>query len=118
MFRKLATLVLAVPLALNGLWMVCEGGDLAPNPAARSAASGEKPKCTSTMCAMEKGGGPICILTSDDNKVSMTIFLFGVAVVPQEARLPQPAADGQYIPEFSALYLNPNLTVAAPPPKV
>lgn len=120
MFRKLATLVLAVPLLLNGLWMVCAGGEpKAPNPAVYSAESGEKPHCTTTMCATEKArnDGPICLLTSDENKVLMTILVFGVAVVPGEVGVPQPLAAGQATAVWSSFYISPNIPFSPPPPE-
>jgi hypothetical protein len=61
MLRRLLTLILLVPLSLNGLWMVCAEAEAAEPPAAESTNSqpGEvakaAPACTSdAMCPLHK----------------------------------------------------------------
>ena len=120
MWRKLAVFVLLVPISFNGLWMVCAGEEIpagAPGEATQGLA--ETAKC-SAMCVVEKPqpSGAICLITADDSKSSLAIFLFGGAVVQSEFSLARPFTAGQHLPELSRFYSDPALLGSTPPPCV
>ena len=144
MIRKLAVWVLLIPLPLNGLWLVCRDappaepqspqastntedsednlfshfGEL-PNGNENSAGENmpEGSDC-SRLCPIEIAAktGALCLLTSD-NKVSMTIVVFGVAVLPPAIHLQAPDTSPDPVPSLAEFYLNPAIDHSTPPPK-
>ena len=120
MWRKLTVIVLLLPNSFNGLWMVCADEEI-PAGAQEGATHGlaEIAKC-SAMCVVEKPkkNGAICLITADDSKSSLAIFLFGGAVVQSEFSLARPVTAGQHLPELSRFYSDPALLGSTPPPRV
>ena len=120
MLHKLVVCVLLLPLSLNGLWVVCAGSEaFAGANKAETSGMTEGANC-SVMCIMEKAkpNRPICLITADDSKSSVTIFLLGVAVIPSEFSLVRPFTPERHIPELSRFYIDPALFSANPPPRV
>ncbi len=120
MWRKLAVFMLLVPISFNGLWMVCAGEEI-PAGAQEEATPGmaETAEC-SAMCLVEKPQqtGVICLITADDSKSILAIFMFGGAVVQSEFSLARPFTAGQHLPELSRFYSDPALHGSTPPPRV
>lgn len=145
MFRKLVTWLLLLPLPVNGLWMVCRDapqaqvaqpeqasaptpadqnlfkilvGDADPQPAQTSAKERNTPECEK-ICSIKSAarGGPVCLLSSG-GKASLTIIVFGVAVISPQVQFHPPATAGQFLAEVQDIYLNPSLAHSTPPPKV
>ena len=120
MFRKLATAALLVPMAFNGLWMVCANEETVPSKTEASATEAATPAhCTTTICVREKGklDGSGCFITTGDAKGSIAIFLFGVATLPCLLSVLPPSTASETIPEIAAFYSNPTLAGLTPPPK-
>ena len=120
MLRKLVVCVLLLPLSLNGLWMVCAGVEaFAGANEKETSGMAEGAEC-SEMCVMEKAkpNGPICLITADESKSSVTIFMLGVAVIPSEFSLVRPFTPERHIPELSRFYIDPALFSTNPPPRV
>jgi len=105
-------------MLLNGLWMVCSG----PSSEAAAAASGSQSEenCTK-ICLMKHGVdlGTICFALPGDTRTSttITIFDFGVALLPLEFRLNPIATEEPFVTEMSAVYSDPSLADQTPPPK-
>ena len=119
MVRKIAILILLIPLCLNGMWMLCDNNSsLAREDSGTSANSQGSEDCT-TMCAVKKKQytGAMCFISSGDSKASITVFVYGVAILTPSFALTQQQDAGQFIPELSAFYLNPRLPRSTPPPR-
>ena len=120
MLHKLVGFVLFLPLSLNGSWLVCAGGEaFASANETEKSGMAEGAYC-SELCLMEnaKPSGPICLITEDDSKNSVSIFLLGVAVIPSEFSLVRPFTAKRHISELSHFYIDPALFNANPPPRV
>lgn len=119
MFRRLATAALLVPLAFNGLWMVCADKGPAPSEARASATASETPAHCTTMCVKDKGKlvGSGCFITAGDANASIAMFLFGVATLCPTVDVVPPTTVSESIPELAVLYSNPALSDLTPPPK-
>ncbi len=133
MLRKLAICLLLIPLPLNGLWLVCKNAPPVPQapvePSAQADsnlleyfANAESDTETGANCVNEcawkakSNDGSIC-LVSGGSKTSLTILVFGVALLPPEVQLHPLAAARQLIAEPPELYLNPSVDRSTPPPK-
>ena len=120
MFRRLATLLLVVPLSLNGLWMVCASGEPAV-PATQTAKSqaGAKPHCK-FMCPAQKPAQPgaICVLTANVDGSSIALFAVAVTTPPAVVDGSVSQAVAEYLPQPDAIYASPSLAFPTPPPEV
>ena len=119
MFRRFATLVLLVPLAFNGMWMVCAGEQAAPEADKLSAATPEAtPPCT-TICPTQQQPqtGAICFLSSNGDGTSLAAFAFAVVAPPPAVSVPAAYTLAEWVPEQAAIYLNPTLPGLTPPPR-
>jgi hypothetical protein len=118
MMRKLVLWLLLAPLPFNGLWMVCnDAPSQDPAPAESSAKTENAPDCTK-MCAMKSAAqsGAVCFLSAG-NKASVTIIVFGAAILPPEFRLQPLAQARQSLAATPDFYLSPGLLQETPPPK-
>lgn len=120
MLRKLAIWVLLIPLPLNGLWMVCRDAPPDAQEPSESAAYSKDPAQCIKICAMKRQAesGAICLISPGDAKSSITITVFGVAVLAPAFQLQPLAESSQSIAELPDLYLSPSLTLSTPPPRV
>lgn len=133
MLRKLAIWLLLIPLPLNGLWLVCrDAPPKVPEPAASSAdsernlleffanaeADSESGANCVKICAIKSAekDGSFC-LVSGGSKTSLTIIVFGVAILPPALQLHPVAAVRQFIAELPDLYLSPFMGRSTPPPR-
>ncbi|MBI4460899.1 MAG: hypothetical protein HY648_12695 [Acidobacteria bacterium] len=120
MLRKLAVWLLLIPLPLNGLWMVCGEAPSAANASTDSAEVREEMADCEQMCPLDQPAkeGAICLLTADGSG-SMSVILFGVAVLPLQTVLHPPVLARQYLSELAHdKYVSPCLDRATPPPRV
>lgn len=133
MLRKLVIWLLLIPLPLNGLWLACrDAPGESPAPAESSAEadanlfesvanaqadSGTGAACLQ-FCAIKSGGrdGSFC-LVSGGSKTSLTILVFGVAILPPEVPLHRLTAARPFIAELPSLYMNPSIDGSTPPPE-
>jgi len=116
MLRKFTVWALLVPLFLNGLWVVCAGGGVVPSQVAESS---EQPGShCETECALKTGvqPGSICLI-SPGGKSSLTIFAFGIAVVPPMARVGRITEFETAVIDLAVLYREPILPGVTLPPK-
>ncbi len=106
MLHKLVVFVLLLPLSLNGLWMVCAGGEAFAGAGEEETSGMAEGADCSAMCILKKAkpNGPICLITADASKSSLTIFLLGVAVIPSEFSLVRPFTPERHISELSHFY--------------
>ncbi|MPY87801.1 MAG: hypothetical protein GEU99_07760 [Luteitalea sp.] len=106
----LGTLVLIMPL--NGMGMICLG-----SPRTTPEASQQVGDCTK-ICARKRApqGGAGCVLTGTDS--SLAFFVFGIAVSPSETHVALLTVTRRLRFEPPELYLNPDLLLRTPPPKV
>ena len=120
MSRKLVVFVLLLPLSLNGLWVVCAGGEAFAGASEEETSGMAEGADCSEMCIMGKAkpNGPICLIAADGSKSSVSIFLLGVAVIPSEFSLVRPFIPERHIPEIYRFYLDPALFSSTPPPRV
>ena len=118
MLRRFATLVLLVPLAFNGLWMVCAGEAAFPEPEKSSVASEATPHCN-TICPTQKPPetGAICLLSANGEGTSLAAFAFALAAPPVVVNVSATFTWGEWISEPPAFYLNPPLSGLTPPPR-
>jgi len=119
MLRKLATLLLVVPLSFNGLWMVCATGEqtVAATQTANSQA-GAKPHCK-FMCPAQKSAQPgaICVLTADVDGSSIALFAVAVATPPPLVTWTAPPRFAEYPQPSAIIYSDPSLASINPPPE-
>ncbi len=120
MLRRLATVLLLIPLSSNGLWMLCADGTRAAASAAPKAAPAttESAKCK-TMCPVQKPAetGAICLISADNDGRSIAVFAFVLGIPPAEVSLVAPAAIGYSTLEPAAKYHGPALLQLTPPPE-
>ena len=119
MLRRLATLVLLIPLSLNGLWMLCADGETPSTPAETpSQTAAAAPHCTKTICPLTQAPtGAICLISSNGDGSSIAAFMFAVAAPPAVETLTASIVLSDQVPEQPALYSNPTLSGLTPPPK-
>ena len=125
MLRRFATLVLLVPLSLNGLWMVCaESPTDSPVPDAPEAApvdvASAVPHCSGAMCPIEKPAetGAICLLSSTGDGVSIAAFAFVVAAPAAAVSMIASEISVAAQSEFATtLYADASLNHTSPPPR-
>ena len=125
MSRTLATLVLLVPLSLNGLWMVCaESPTGLPVQDAPEAApvevSSAAPHCSGSMCPLEKPAetGAICLLSSTGDGSSIAAFAFVVAAPASAVSVIASERSMAERSEFATtLYADASLNHTSPPPR-
>jgi hypothetical protein len=120
MLRKLVLWFLLLPLPLNGLWVACDdavNADQATTP--DSAELTQQQLDCARICAMKHQGidGPICIILPGNAKTSITIFNFGVAVIPAKVEISPVGVLESYVTELPAMYTAPNVLSATPPPR-
>ena len=118
MLHKLVIWIILAPMLLNGLWMVCSGPS---SETAATASSEQSEENCSKICLMKHGVdlGTICFALPGDTRTSttITVFDFGVALLPLEFQLKPVAAEEQFVTELSVVYSNPSLSKQTPPPK-
>lgn len=113
MLRNLAILLLLPAVLLNGLWIVCNP----PDPAAAAERAAEFADCIRICAVHEASFGRICILWPGENKSSITVFDFGVAILPSEIVVPTTVTGEQVAAELPVSYWDPSLSNHTPPPK-
>jgi len=133
MLRKLAIWLLLIPLPLNGLWLMCREG--APEPPKQAEASAndntnlfEAVAAVDTNlkagsncereCAFKSNSndGSFCLI-SGGSKTSLTIMIFGVAVLLPAVQLRPLAAARRTVTELPDFYLSPAADHSTPPPR-
>ena len=139
MLRKLALCVLMIPLPFNGLWMLCHQAPtslVSEKTAIESdenlfdqlddiSVSMESPEtvmdpeeclrvCPLTFSALNGG---ICLI-APDGKNSMTITVFGVAILPSALSLPILEPRFETATVAVEIELDPFSTQLTPPPEV
>ena len=122
MSRRLATLVLLLPLFFNGLWMVCADGtsaDSKGNETVASKAGDAVPICDGKMCPLQKTGSTssICLFSATGNGSAIAAFMFAVAAPPAAERISRNIVIRETIREQRTFYTNPVLDGSTPPPK-
>jgi hypothetical protein len=105
-------------MLLNGLWMVCSD----PSSEAAATASGSRSEENCAKICMMKHDvdlGTICFALPGDTRTSttITVFDFGVALLPLEFQLKPVVAEEPFLTELSSVYSNPSLSKQTPPPK-
>jgi hypothetical protein len=131
MIRRIALSLFLLPLALNGLWLICRetppetSSETAPEvtlvaqaaePAPQqSAAEKRKAECE-RICGRHPGEGPLCLLTPG-NKTSLSIVILGLSILPAATAVRPPAVTRRTAPEFSVLHFDPCIADPAPPPR-
>jgi hypothetical protein len=122
MLRKLAVWLFLIPISLNGLWMLCNDVPSQSQKPAESSSQTDADAKSSADCTKECSlqvaatEGSVCIISAD-NKTSITIVVFGVAVIPPSVQLHQLVKSGEFVAEWPALYLDPSLAGSSPPPR-
>lgn len=129
MMRRIAICLFLLPLALNGLWLICREAppemsidtsletslDAQATEPQQSAAEKRKAECE-RICGVHAGAGPVCLL-SPGNKTSLSIVIFGLSILPAATAARPPAPTRRTVPEFSALHFDPCIADPAPPPR-
>ena len=120
--RKLVLSLLALPLVLNGLWVICR--DVPPQPQApeavqsqstaaeQKADADEKAECE-RLCARQTS---VC-LTSPGDKTSITIVVFGVAIPSNDPQMSLPAMSREPLPHSRDFHSDPSISHPSPPPE-
>ena len=118
MLRKLVIWLLLIPLPLNGLWLVCKDSAVGEQAAAGSPAVKGSPECI-RECALKaaQASGATCFFSAGDT-TSVTIIVFGVAILPPVVHLQPLSPIRQPVAELTDHYLTPSLAHSSPPPKV
>src|ERR1700751_2700911 len=113
MIRRIAISFFLLPLALNGLWLICREAPSGGSPEAsvdtpleapagqptQSAAEKRKAECE-RICGLHPGEGPLCPL-SPGNKTSLSIVILGLSILPGATAVRPPAVTRQAQREFS-----------------
>jgi hypothetical protein len=129
MIRRIAICLFLLPLALNGLWLICReappdtSAGTSPEATlaaqatepAQSAAEKRKAECE-RICGVHAGAGPVCLL-SPGNKTSLSIVILGLSILPAATAVRPPAVTRRTAPEFSVLHFDPCIADPAPPPR-
>src|SRR2546422_210557 len=109
MLHKPLIWMLLIPMLSNGLWIVCS--DSSEVTAPDSLAQSDK-NCVQ-ICLMNHAAelGTICFALPGNtkNSASITIFDFGVAILPLEFLLRPDGGDTQFVTTSCAVYTDPNL---------
>jgi len=114
--RTLALCFLALPLTLNGLWVICR--DVPPAPKTQESVQSQsdddalKAECE-RLCARQSS---LCLISPGD-KTSITIIAFGVAVFPSDMQLSSPVVSCEPIAEPGSLHSDPSIAHPSPPPE-
>ena len=119
MLRRLATLLLVVPLSLNGLWMICAtGGSAAPAKALAASQPGTTEHCK-FMCPAQQPAqsGTMCVLTASENGSSIALFAVAVATPPPLVTWTAPPRFVEYPQPLAIIYSEPSLASIKPPPE-
>lgn len=117
LLRKLALFFLALPLTVNGLWMICpvataSSQEQASQQAQSSDADQQMSECEK-FCARKSS---LC-LSSTGDKVSMTVIVFGVAIFPAQVQLGMPTPSSERIVDNYKAYRSPSIRCPSPPPE-
>jgi hypothetical protein len=133
MIRRIALCLFLLPLALNGLWLICREAppetslDTSPETSPKtsldaqaseptqSAAEKRKAECE-RICGLHPGEGPLCLLTPG-NKTSLSIVILGSSILPAATTVRPPSVTRRTAPEFSVLHFDPCISDPAPPPR-
>jgi hypothetical protein len=126
MIRRIVICLFLLPLALNGLWLICREAppaetsletslDVQATEPQQSAAEKRKAECE-RICGVHAGAGPVCLL-SPGNKTSLSIVIVGLSILPAATAVRPPAATRRTVPEFSVLHFDPCIADPAPPPR-
>jgi hypothetical protein len=137
MIRRIALSLFLLPLALNGLWLICREAPPETSPEisldtsseatpeatlvaqaaepAQSAAQKRKAECE-RICGLHPGAGALCLLTPG-NKTSLSIVILGLSILQAATAVRPPAVARRTAPEFSVLHFDPCIADPAPPPR-
>lgn len=114
--RKLTLCLLALPLTLNGLWILCQ--DMPPQAQTQESAQSQsavdeaQAECA-RLCARQSS---LCLISPGD-KTSISIVVFGVAVFPSDVRVSSPVASREFVAELRNLHSDPSIEYPSPPPE-
>jgi hypothetical protein len=119
MFRRLAALLLLIPLSLNGLWMVCENGPDTSDPAPVAAQVSPEMAHCKTMCPTVKPAqtGSICLVSANGDGHSIAVFAFALTVPSVAVNFIAPAEGSEFPAMRASIYSSPTLFELTPPPK-
>lgn len=122
MIRRLAIRLLLLPLALNGLWLLCREAPLEASVEAQAAqpaqATGDSLQIEcERICAVHSRAGSLCLL-SPGNKTSLSIIILGLSILQAPIRTGPALGTGQSWAEVPKLHSDPSLAQKSPPPKV
>jgi hypothetical protein len=118
MLRRLATLVLLVPLSLNGLWMLCAEEQAVSEPVDIAAGTADvDPDCAKICPLHQPETGVICLISSNGDGISLAAILFVVAPPPAAENLNAALVVRESVPEKFTKYSNPSLAGLTPPPR-
>jgi len=118
-FRRLVLSLLALPLMLNGLWVLCH--NLPPEPKTLESTQSEqspssddelKAECEK-LCARQSS---LCLFAPGD-KTSITIVAFGLAIFPSDMQISSPVVSREYAAESPSLHSDPSIAHPSPPPE-
>src|SRR5687768_6965242 len=115
--RRLATLLLLLPMFLNGLWLVCADATPLPDTGAKDTPPGISENCKEICLKIRAAQlGAICILTTDDG---YSVAVFSVTVAPPLAAVLLTVSDtsSEFTPAAATVYFNPSLSHSTLPPK-
>jgi len=129
MIRRLAISLFLLPLALNGLWLICRDTPVNASPQTpsevsletqsadqtQSAAERRKAECE-RICGLHPGAGALCLL-SPGNKTSLSIVILGLSILPAAAAVRPPAATRRTALESFILLYDTSIADPAPPPR-
>jgi len=132
MFRRLATCLLLMPLAFNGMRMVCVEGPTAPavtTVAHAPAASADAAETCAESCplmkqmkhrteaAAAKSGAVLCLLASNGDGACDAAFGFPVAMPATSAHFNSSPTKADTVEAELVLYANPSHATSSLPPK-
>ena len=116
LLRSVALCLLALPLMLNGLWVICR--DVPQAPKTQESAQAQSPddelkaECEK-LCARQSS---LCLISPGD-RTSLSIVVLGVAVFPSHVQITSPRVSREQVTELSSLHSDPNITNPSPPPE-
>jgi hypothetical protein len=115
--RSVALCLLALPLMLNGLWVICH--DAAPAPKTQESAQAQSPddelkaECEK-LCARQSS---LCLVSPGDT-TSLSIVVLGVAIFPSHLQVTSPRVSREHVREIFSSHSDPSIAEPSPPPEV
>jgi len=115
-FRSVALCLLALPLMLNGLWVICH--DVPPAPKTQESAQAKSPddelkaECEK-LCARQSS---LCLVSPGD-KTSLSIVVLGIAIFPSHLQVAAPRVSRDQVREISSFRSDPIIVHPSPPPE-